>query len=130
MQKIKIVIADNSKIICEGVGDFLSQEEDLKVEKICSNGDEALSEAEHNECDLILLELSIPGKNGFDVLQEMRKKKLKTPVLIFTNYWYQEFIKMAKKLGARGFIRKEDSPDILLNAIRTIYQGGTFFSYQ
>ena len=127
-EKIKILMADDSKNILNGVSDFISEEEDMKIEKTCTDGDEALKEIENAAFDLLLLDLSMPKKNGFEVLQVLNEKKLNIPVLVFTNYSQQDFINLARKLGAKGLISKDGSPEELVRAIRIVYNGGTLFN--
>lgn len=127
-EKIKILMADDSKNILNGVSDFISEEEDMKIEKTCTDGDEALKEIENATFDLLLLDLSMPKKNGFEVLQVLNEKKLNIPVLVFTNYSQQDFINLARKLGAKGLISKDGSPEELVRAIRIVYNGGTLFN--
>ena len=126
--KIKIIMADDSSHILDGVSDFISDEEDMSVESKCTDGEEAIKEIENSSFDLLLLDLSMPKKNGFEVLQTLTEKKINIPVLVFTNYAQKDFINLAKKLGTRGFLSKDGSPEELVSAIRIVYNGGTLFN--
>lgn len=77
---------------------------------VVNNGDDAASTALKDEFDLILLDIVMPGKNGFEVLEEIKKTGKKTPVIMLSNLSQQEDIEKAKQLGAVDFFIKSDTP--------------------
>ncbi len=104
----KILIAEDEKPMARAL--------ELKLKnsgfeaKAVFNGDEAISELSKNKYDLILLDLMMPIKDGFSVLEDLKKNKNKTPVIISSNLGQNEDIKRAKELGAVDYFIKSDTP--------------------
>jgi len=117
---IKILIADDHAIVREGLKQILSQTPDMVVVAEASNGQEALDELARNNIDLIVLDISMPGKGGLDVLDEIRSKRHELPVLILRMYPGEHYADRVLEAGASGFLSKESAPDELINAIRKI----------
>ncbi len=117
---IKILIADDHAIVREGLKQILSQTPDMVVVAEASNGQEALDKLAGNNIDLIVLDISMPGKGGLDVLDEIRSKRHELPVLILSMYPGEHYADRVLEAGASGFLSKESAPDELINAIRKI----------
>src|SRR4030065_496050 len=120
---IKILIADDHAIVREGLKQILSQTPDMVVVAEASNGQEALDKLARNNIDLIVLDISMPGKDGLDVLGEIRSKKPELPVLILSMYPAEQYAVRVLKAGASGYLTKESAPDELVKAIRQISEG-------
>lgn len=125
---IKILIADDHAIVREGLKQILSQTPDMVVVAEASNGQEALDKLARNNIDLIVLDISMPGKDGLDVLSEVMGKRPELPVLILSMYSGEQYAVRVLKAGASGYLTKESAPDELVKAIRQISQGKKYIS--
>jgi DNA-binding NarL/FixJ family response regulator len=125
---IKILIADDHAIVREGLKQILSQTPDMVVIAEASNGQEALDKLAGNNIDLIVLDISMPGKGGLDVLNEIRSKRHELPVLILSTYPGEHYADRVLEAGASGFLSKESAPDELIRAIRQILRGEKYIS--
>ena len=99
---IKILIADDHAIVREGLKQILSQTPDMVVVAEASNGQEALDKLARNNIDLIILDISMPGKDGLDVLSEVMGKRPELPVLILSMYSGEQYAVRVLKAGASG----------------------------
>jgi DNA-binding NarL/FixJ family response regulator len=127
-KKISILLADDNKYMLDSLSTYIETQEDLEVISKVENGREALELIEKGDCDIIVLDLSMPEFDGFEVLRQLKIKNIKTPVLIFTNYNEENHILTVKKMGASGYVCKTETPDKLVSAIRKIASGEQFFN--
>jgi len=125
---IEILIADDHPIIREGLKQILKISPDIVIKGEASNGDEVLKLLRNNKYDLILLDLSLPKKNGIEVLKEIRKKLPKLPILILSIHSDEHFIIEALRSGASGYITKDSIPEELILAIKNVYNGQTYIN--
>ena len=93
-----------------------------------SNGSETMSAIWNQTWDLVLLDLSIPGKNGLELLKEIREQRPKLPVLILSMHPEEQFSTRALRAGASGYLSKSAPSDTLLEAIRQLMRGGKFIT--
>jgi two-component system, NarL family, invasion response regulator UvrY len=93
-----------------------------------SDGAEALQAVYDEVWDLIVLDLSLPGRTGLDVLKEIRGVRPRLPVLILSTYSEEQFAVRALRAGASGYVNKGGSPELLLSAVRKVLAGGKFIS--
>lgn len=124
----KILIADDHAIVREGLKQIISQTPDMVVVAEAGNGQEALDKLTRNNIDLIVLDISMPGKGGLDVLSEIRSKRHELPVLILSMYPGEQYAARVLKAGASGYLTKDSAPDELIKAIRQISQGKKYIS--
>jgi len=125
---IKILIADDHPIVRQGFKQVLSDTADLVVADEAGNGREVLSLAAKKDYDVILLDISMPGKNGLEVLKELKLTNPKIPVLILSIYPEEQYAIRALKAGAAGYLTKASAPDELISAIRKVSRGGKYIS--
>jgi DNA-binding NarL/FixJ family response regulator len=125
---IKILIADDHAIVREGLKQILSQTADMVVVSEASNGQEAIDKLAGNNIDLIVLDISMPGKDGLDVLSEIMSKRPQLSVLILSMYPAEQYAVRVLKAGASGYLTKESAPDELVKAIRQISEGKKYIS--
>ena len=123
---IKIFIADDHAIVRKGLKQIISETPDMIVSEEADNGLEALDKISENTYDVILLDISMPGKNGLEILRLVRKKKPKLPVLMLSVHSEEQYAVRSLRAGASGYLTKESAPDELIAAIRTISKGGKF----
>ncbi len=128
MKKIKILIADDHPIVREGYKKILDETADMIVADEAENGQEVLDRIRKKEYDLILLDISMPGRSGLEVLKDLKIQKPKTPVLILSIYPEEQYAIRAFRAGASGYLTKASAPHELITAIRKISKGGRYIS--
>lgn len=127
-KKISILLADDNKYVLDSLTSYIEETEDLEIVSKVKNGREALDIIERGDCDIVVLDLSMPEFDGYEVLRQLKIKNIKTPVLIFTNYNEENHILTVKKLGASGYVCKTETPDKLISAIRKVALGEVVFN--
>ncbi len=125
---IKVLIADDHPIVRIGMKHVVEEDPEITIADEASDGDEALDKILNNDFDLVLLDISMPGKDGLDVLKQIKKEKPDLPVLILSIYPEEEFAIRALKTGASGYLTKKSAPYELTTAIRTVLQGRKYIS--
>ncbi|HET6515175.1 MAG TPA: response regulator transcription factor [Thermodesulfovibrionales bacterium] len=124
----KILIADDHAIVRKGLKQILADIPDMVVVDEASNGYEALRKALRDDYDVILLDISMPGKSGLDVLKELRNERPKLPVLMLSMHPEEQYAVRVLRAGASGYLTKESAPDELIAAIRKVLQGKKYVS--
>lgn len=125
---IKILIIDDHQLLREGVKKILREETDFIVAGEASNGPEALNFIMKNEVDVIILDITLPGQNGIELIKSIKKITQKPKILIFSMHPEDRFAVRALKSGAFGYLTKESASEELVNAIRKIYSGHKYIS--
>lgn len=125
---MKIIIADDHALIRKGLKEILQQVKGLVLLDEADNGAELLSKISENEYDIVVLDISMPGKSGLDVLKDIRRMKPELPVLILSVYPEEQYAIRVLKAGASGYMTKDSAPDDLVNAIKKIVSGGKYIS--
>jgi two-component system invasion response regulator UvrY len=128
MKKIEILIADDHPIVREGFKQVISETDDMIVADEASNAQEVLALVRKREYDLILLDISMPGRSGLEVLKELKSEYQKLPVLILSIYPEEQYAVRAFRAGASGYLTKASAPNELISAIRKIVHGGRYVS--
>lgn len=124
----KIMIADDHAVVRRGLRQIINDEPDFEVAGEAENGQEILDLLEHNDCDAVLLDITMPDKNGLVVLQEAKAMQPQLPVLILSMHPEDQFALRALKLGASGYLTKESAPEELVGALRKVIGGGKYIS--
>ncbi len=124
----KILIADDHAVVRRGLRQIINDEPDFEVVGEATNGQEALEMIEKNNCDVLVLDITMPGKNGLLVLQEAKAKRPHLPVLILSMHPEDQFAMRALKLGASGYLTKESAPEELVGALRKVISGVKYIS--
>ena len=125
---IRILIADDHAIVRAGLKQFIAGEKDMVVSGEAADGMETLACVRKGECDVVLLDISMPGKNGIDTLRQLKRSRPDLPVLILSAYSEQQFAVSLLRAGASGYISKESASEQLVTAIRTVIGGGKYVS--
>jgi len=125
---IRILIADDHSIVRAGLKYFIADEKDMVVSAEAADGMEALVYVRNAECDVVLLDISMPGENGVHTLREMKRSKPDLPVLILSGHSEQQFAVSLLRGGASGYLNKESAPEQLVQAIRMVVSGGKYLS--
>lgn len=125
---MKFLISDDHAIVRKGLKTLL-QEEFPKAEFFeAVNSNEALAIVSEQELDVILLDISMPGRNGLETLKQMRSQGVKSPILMISMHSEDQYAIRALKAGASGFINKESANDELLSAVHKVLTGKKYIS--
>jgi two-component system, NarL family, invasion response regulator UvrY len=127
---IKILIADDHAIVRAGLKQIIEGIPDMILADEAANGWELLEKVRRSDFDVIVLDISMPGGGGMEVLRQLRIEKPKLPVLALSIHPEEQYGKRMLKAGAAGYLTKESAPDELVNAIRKVYSGGRYVSPQ
>ncbi|MCE5333174.1 MAG: response regulator transcription factor [Desulfobacteraceae bacterium] len=125
---IKILIADDHAIVRAGLKQIIEGIPDMVLADEAANGWELLEKVRKNEFDVIVLDITMPGGGGMEVLKQLRIEKPKLPVLALSIHPEDQYGKRMLKAGAAGYLSKESAPEELVNAIRKVYSGGRYIS--
>ncbi len=128
MKKIRILIADDHPIVRAGFKLVISDTQDMTVADEAGNGQEVLNLIRKKDYDIVLLDISMPGRNGLEVLKDLKAEKPKMPVMILSIYPEEQYAVRALRAGASGYMTKASAPNELIAAIRKISQGGKYIS--
>lgn len=125
---IKILIADDHPVVRMGMKYILGKDKDILVEDEASNGAEVLKKISEKDFDVILLDISMPGRDGLDVLKQIKEQKPDLPVLVLSMYPEKQYAIRVLKTGASGYLTKKSAPYELIKAIRKVSVGGKYIS--
>jgi two-component system invasion response regulator UvrY len=128
MKKIKILIADDHPIVRAGFKQVIADMPDMLVADEAGNGQEVLNLIGKKDYDLVLLDISMPGRNGLEILKDLKSEKPKLPVLILSIYPEEQYAVRALRAGASGYMTKASAANELIAAIRKISAGGKYIS--
>jgi DNA-binding NarL/FixJ family response regulator len=123
--KIKVMIADDQRLIRELLKTLLDLEEDMTVVELAEDGQDALDKAGAAQPDIVLMDIRMPVMNGVDCTRILKQRYPETKVIILTTFDDDEFIIEALRSGAAGYILKDLSSEKLVSAIRDAYQGNS-----
>jgi DNA-binding NarL/FixJ family response regulator len=125
---IRIVVADDHTIVREGLKQLLSATSDLSVVGEAQNGHEVLERVRTLDFDVLLLDMSMPGKSGIELIKQVRVEKPKLRVLVLSMHEEEQYAVRAIKAGASGYLTKESATAQLVSAIRKVASGGAFIT--
>jgi len=125
---IKILIADDHAVVREGLKQIISETPDMRVTDEADNGQEVLNKVSEQNYDVVLLDITMPGRSGLDVLKQIKSKKPKLPVLMLSVHPEEQYAIRTLKAGASGYLTKGSATDELIAAIRKISAGKKYVS--
>jgi len=125
---IRVLIVDDHAILRRGLRALLSDEFHGAAFGEASNAEQALEQLEKKGWDLALLDITLPGKSGLDLLKQLKASQPKLPVLVLSVHPEDQFAVRVLKAGAEGYMTKESAPEELVNTIRRILAGGRYVS--
>ena len=128
MENINIVLAEDHLIVRKGIKNLLEDEEGIKVVGEASDGREAIKVVETLRPDLLIADIRMPVMSGLDAAQDLSRRPHPPKILILSMHDDEDYILQSVDVGASGYLLKDTSKEELLKAIRTIYQGGRYFS--
>jgi len=125
---IKILIADDHPVVRQGLKQILADEDDMKVEGEAANANELLEKLRREPWDIVLLDITMPGRGGIEVLKDLRRERARLPVLVLSMHPEDQFGVRVLKAGAAGYLTKDSAPEKLVKAIRKVCGGGKYIS--
>ncbi len=126
MNKITLLIADDHKLVREGLKQLLELEGDISVIAQAGNGKEAIEKTLEYKPDILLLDINMPEVNGIDVLRRLKDMGVNTRIIMLTIHDDKEYIFETIKIGADGYMIKDSDADTLIKAIREVKKGSTY----
>lgn len=125
---IRILIADDHEIVRAGLRQFIAIEEDMEVSGEAESGTQAIDMARARDFDVVLLDISMPDKNGVDTLKSLKHLRPNLPVLMLSGYAEEQYAINLIRAGASGYLTKESAGDELVKAIRLVSNGNKYVS--
>jgi two-component system, NarL family, invasion response regulator UvrY len=125
---IKVIIADDHPVVRRGLKQILAEEPDIAVVGEANNSQELFKQIANQSCDVVVLDITMPGRDGLEALKELRRERPKLPVLILSIHPEDQFGLRVLKAGAAGYMSKETAPDELVKAVRKVFAGGKYLS--
>ncbi len=123
---IRIMIADDHRIVRQGLKQFIELAPDLAVVGEAANGQELQSMLSANGCDVLLLDMTMPGVSGIDLIKRIRLAESPPLILVLSMHNEGQLVSRALKAGAAGYITKDIDPEALLAAIYKVAKGGRY----
>ncbi|MDP6779398.1 MAG: response regulator transcription factor [Candidatus Latescibacteria bacterium] len=128
MSPIRVVIADDHALVRSGIRALLEAAADIHVVAEAGDGREAVAQVQSHEPDVVLMDVAMPGLNGFDAALRVREDAPETRVIILSMHTSEEYVLRALRVGASGYLLKEAETGELETAIRTVARGETYLS--
>lgn len=125
---VRLLIVDDHPLVRRGIVEVLAEAFPGGSIAEASDGAEALQAVYDGIWDLVVLDLSLPGRTGLDVLKEIKDARPRLPILVLSTYPEQQFATRALRAGASGYLNKGSPPEVLLSAVRKVLAGGKFIS--
>ena len=125
---IKVIIVDDHPIVRRGLQQIIENEPDMEIVGAAKNASEFFSLVRKKDCTLVVLDITLPDKSGFDVLNQLKCEQPGLSVLILSMHPEDQYAVRFIKAGAAGYLMKESAPEELISAIRKVNAGGKYVS--
>jgi DNA-binding NarL/FixJ family response regulator len=125
---MRVLIADDHPIFRAGLEEVLAKDPEIESIGEADDGHKALALARKGRWDVVVLDITMPGKDGLEVLQELRRERPKLPILILSAHPEDQMALRFLKAGAAGYLTKDKAPEVLVAAIRKILRGEKYIS--
>ena len=127
-KKIKVLLVDDHPVVRKGLHSCLANRDNLKVVGEACDGAEAIQKVKELDPDVVLMDINMPGMDGLQVTEALRKDAPRTRVLVLSVHDTRDYVMRIVKAGARGYVLKDTPPDELVRAIETVNAGDAYFS--
>lgn len=124
----KVLIADDHAVVRKGFAQIISETMDLEVAAEAEGGDEVLDLVRETDLDVVVLDLNMPGKSGFETLKQLQAQYPDLPVLVLSIHGEDQYAVRVLRAGASGYLTKESAPDDLVEAVRRVAKGRKYMS--
>jgi len=125
---MKVLIADDHTIVREGLKQLLTQIPEVDYIAEASNGQEVINKIKRKKFDVLVLDISMPGRSGLEVLKDIKQMKPKMAILVLSVHAEEQYAVRVLKAGASGYISKSSASEELVKAIKTVYAGGKYIT--
>jgi len=125
---IRIIIADDHSILRAGLKNLLSECEDMEIAGEAGSGEETIKMVQSTDCDIVLLDITMPDMSGVDTLNQIKRHRPRLAVLILSMHPEEQYAVNLLRAGASGYVPKESAPEQLVTAIRTAVEGRRYVS--
>jgi DNA-binding NarL/FixJ family response regulator len=127
---IRVIITDDHPIVRQGIRQILEDDRDQRFGVIdeASDSTDLLDKVLHNDYDVILLDISLPGRSGLDILPDLKKRSPGSRVIILSMYPEEQYALKAIKTGASGYLTKASAPEELISAVIKVSNGGRYIT--
>lgn len=125
---MKVLIADDHAVVRKGLKQILAEAPDISAVIEAADGEEALQKADSENIDVVLLDITMPGRSGIDTLKELKREHPNLPVVVLSMHSEDEYGARVLKAGASGYITKNSPPEELIAAMRKAMMGGRYIS--
>lgn len=123
---IRISIADDHAIVRGGLLQIMATTDDITVVREASSSSEVLAQAQQRDFDVLVLDISLPGAGGLELIRQLSEERPDLPVLVLSMHNEGQIVQRALKSGAAGYVTKDSEPGVLLAGIRKVAAGGKF----
>lgn len=125
MRKIRILLADDHPVVRSGIRSLLGQAADISIIAEASSGLEVMSLVRETQPDVLLLDMQLPGVSGVEIARQLKAINSPVRVLGFSAHADAQFVRTLIQNGAAGYLLKEDAPELLIEAVRSVARGET-----
>ncbi len=125
---LRVLIVDDHAVVRAGLRQILEETGDIAVTGEAASGTALIEMVRREDFDLVILDISMPGRGGVEILPRLRSEKPHLPVLILSTYPEEQYAVRLIKAGASGYLSKESAPEMLVQAVRQIARGGRYIS--
>lgn len=125
---IRVLLADDHSIVRAGLRRLIEESSDIRVIAEASDGHEAIQKVQAFLPDVTVVDISMPGMDGLEVIHQIHGHQPKLPILVLTMHEEEQYLIRALNVGASGYVTKRSAPEKLLEAIRKVHSGGRFLS--
>lgn len=127
-KQIRVVIADDHAIVRKGLVQVISETDDISVIGEAENGNELLEKISSLNMDVVVMDIGMPEKSGWDVMMQLKIEWPRLPVIILSIFPEEDYALKFFQAGASGYLNKSAAPELLVKAIRKVAGGGKFIS--
>lgn len=128
MGKLQVLLADDHAIVRDGLKQILAETDDLSVVGEAANGIEVVHMVRSRAWDLLVLDISMPGRSGLDLIRLVKDEQPGLPILVLSMHQEEQYAVRALHAGAAGYVTKESDCELLLHAMRRVAHGGVYVS--
>ena len=127
---IKVLLADDHGMVRAGLRSLIEETGDMEVVAEAADGRQAISLALTHPVDVAVIDISMPGTDGLEVINQLQAQRPELPILMLTMYEEEQYVVRSISSGAKGYITKRSAPEQLVTAIRQVHQGGMYLSQE
>ena len=125
---IKVLIADDHKILTDGLSTVISEDSEIDIVAICHNGEQVIHRLSQLDVDIIILDINMPRMNGIEVMEFISSNHSHCKVIVLSMYRQPSYINKMLNLGVKAYVLKDESSKQILEAIKEVKSGNTYLS--